>query len=58
MMMIPMEAAAVPSSDAVASVSSLIATSAGDNGGYAFPVIGIALLATLILYLSPPLADE
>lgn len=54
--MIPVE-----SMDAVSSFASnanVIATSAGDFGGYFAPVAGIGLLAALILYLSPPLASE
>jgi hypothetical protein len=55
--MISMEHADVALSQ-VASSANLIATSAGENGGYFYPVAGIAFLAALILYLSPPLADE
>jgi hypothetical protein len=33
----------------------LIATSAGENGGYFYPVAGLASIAAIILYLSPPL---
>lgn len=38
--------------------STLIATSSDDFGGAFYPVAGITLLGALILYLSPPLADE
>lgn len=55
--MLPLENMDVAISNIVSN-SNLIATSAGDNGGYFYPVAGIALLASLILYLSPPLADE
>ena len=54
--MIPMEATEIVSS--VAQNAQLIATNADEFGGYFYPVAGIALLATLILYLSPPLADN
>lgn len=57
--MIPMEAVDVAAiSQSVASSANLLATSAGENGGYFYPVAGLSLLAALILYLSPPLADE
>lgn len=42
----------------VAANANLIASTAGDFGGYFFPVIGIGALAALILFLAPPLADE
>jgi hypothetical protein len=42
----------------VASNSNMIAASVNDFGGYFYPVAGLALLATLILYLSPPLASD
>jgi hypothetical protein len=42
----------------IAANANLIATSADDNGGYFYPVAGIGLLAALILYLSPPLAQD
>jgi hypothetical protein len=54
--MIPVEATEFVSS--VAQNTNLIAATSDDFGGYVYPVIGIGLLATLILYLSPPLADE
>ena len=38
--------------------ANLIASAVADFGGYLFPVGGIGLLCALILYLSPPLADE
>jgi hypothetical protein len=43
---------------AAASSNVLLATSSSDFGGAFYPVAGIALLATLILYLSPPLSDS
>ena len=54
--MIPVEATELISS--VAQNAQLIATNADEFGGYFYPVAGIGLLATLILYLSPPLADN
>ena len=36
----------------------MIASNVGDYGGYLFPVFGLGALAALILFLSPPLADE
>lgn len=42
----------------VAQNSNVIATSAGDFGGYFYPVVGLTLLGALILYLSPPLSSE
>jgi len=41
----------------VVSSSNVLASNVGDFGGFLFPVFGIGLLAALILYLSPPLAD-
>ena len=41
-----------------AASSQMIASNVSDFGGYLFPVFGIASLAALILYLSPPLVDE
>ena len=38
--------------------ANVIATSSGDYGGAFYPVAGLVLLGALILYLSPPLADE
>ena len=38
--------------------ANLVAANVQDFGGYLFPVFGILSLAALILYLSPPLADE
>jgi hypothetical protein len=55
--MIPLENVDVALTNAIAQNSHLIATSADENGGYFYPVAGLALLAALILYLSPPLAD-
>ena len=43
---------------AVADNAMLLATDKDDFYGYVWPVAGIALLSALILYLSPPLADE
>jgi hypothetical protein len=42
----------------IASNANLIAASVEDNGGFFFPIVGLALLAATILFLSPPLADE
>jgi hypothetical protein len=42
----------------VAANANLIASTAGDFGGYFFPVIGIGAVCALILFLAPPLADE
>jgi hypothetical protein len=42
----------------VAANANLIATSAADNGGLLFPVVGIGFLAAIILFLAPPLLDE
>jgi hypothetical protein len=55
--MMPVEVVDVAVSN-VAQNANLIATSAGDFGGYFYPVAGIGILAAFILYLSPPLADE
>jgi len=41
----------------IVSSSNVLASNSGDFGGFLFPVFGIGLLAALILYLSPPLAD-
>jgi len=54
--MMPVEAADAVSS--FASNANVIATNADEFGGYFAPVAGIALLAVLILYLSPPLVDD
>jgi hypothetical protein len=54
--MIPVEAVEAVSS--FASNAQLIASSSDDFGGAFLPVAGIGLLATFILYLSPPLAGE
>ena len=43
---------------AIAQNANLIATSADDFAGYFYPAFGIAILAAIILYFSPPLADE
>jgi hypothetical protein len=42
----------------IAANANLIATSVSENGGYLFPVVGIACLAATILFLAPPLVDE
>jgi hypothetical protein len=42
----------------IAQSTQLIATSNGDFGGAFFPVLGLASLGALILFLAPPLADE
>jgi hypothetical protein len=55
--MMPVENVDVAMSSVVSN-SQMIASSVGDFGGYFYPVAGLALLAALILYLSPPLADE
>ena len=44
--------------NSVATTSNMIATAAADNGGYFFPVVGLAALAATILFLAPPLVDE
>ena len=41
----------------VAQNANLIASNVQDFGGYLFPVFGILALASLILFLAPPLAD-
>jgi len=58
MKMMPMETVTDLASSVVAQNANLIATSADDFAGYSYPVIGIACLAAIILYFSPPLADE
>ena len=45
-------------SSQVASTSNMVASSVGDFGGYAWPVVGLGAIAALILYLAPPLVDE
>jgi len=55
--MLPVETVDIAISS-IASNAQLIATSSDDFGGAFIPVAGIALLATFILYLSPPLAGE
>lgn len=42
----------------IAQNANLIATNSGDFGGAAFPILGLGLIAALILFLSPPLADQ
>jgi hypothetical protein len=41
----------------VSSASTLIATQAGDFGGYTIPVIGLASLAAIIALLAGPVED-
>jgi hypothetical protein len=36
----------------------LVAANEGDFGGYFFPTFGLGLLAAIIVFLAPPLADE
>lgn len=55
--MIPMESVEVAVTNVIAQNANLIATNADEFGGYFYPVAGLGLLAALILYLSPPLAD-
>jgi hypothetical protein len=55
--MVPVETA-TEIMTAVAQNTQMIATNADEFGGYFYPVAGIGLLATLILYLSPPLSDN
>lgn len=55
--MIPLEATDVAVSNIAANVN-LIAASVDDNGGFFFPIVGLGAIAALILFLSPPLADE
>ena len=55
--MIPLEGADVAVSNIAANVN-LIASSVDDNGGFFFPIVGLGAIAALILFLSPPLADE
>ena len=56
--MIPVEVVDVDAVSTMAQSSNLIASSAGDFGGYFYPIAGLGLLSALILYLSPPLVDE
>jgi hypothetical protein len=55
--MIPVEQVTDAAVSSVAQNANLIASNAGDFGGYVYPVIGLALLSALILYLSPPLSE-
>lgn len=54
--MVPVEM--VDAASNFAQNANVIATSANEFGGFFYPVAGLGLIATLILYLSPPLADE
>ena len=58
MKMIPMETVTGMANSFVAQNANLIATSSDDFAGYRFPIFGIACLAAVILFFSPPLADE
>jgi hypothetical protein len=42
---------------AVAAVTTTIATTAGDFGGYTIPIVGLFLLAATISFLAGPLED-
>lgn len=55
--MVPVENIEVVVNNVIAQNANLIATSADEFGGFFYPVAGLGLLAVLILYLSPPLAD-
>ena len=44
--------------EALTTSSNVVATSAGDFGGYFYPIAGLGLLSALILYLSPPLVGD
>jgi hypothetical protein len=51
--------APVATAEALQTVSNiLVASSEGDFGGYFFPTAGLGLLAAVIIFLAPPLADE
>lgn len=56
--MVPMETVTNLANSVVAQNANLLATSADDFAGYRFPIFGIACLAAVILFFSPPLADE
>ena len=43
---------------AVATTNNLLATAAGDNGGFFFPAAGLISVGALILYLAPPLKED
>ena len=58
MKMVPMETVTNLANSVVAQNANLLATSADDFAGYRFPIFGIACLAAVILFFSPPLADE
>eukprot|EP00527_Entomoneis_sp_CCMP2396_P009446 CAMPEP_0198139000 /NCGR_PEP_ID=MMETSP1443-20131203/2329_1 /TAXON_ID=186043 /ORGANISM="Entomoneis sp., Strain CCMP2396" /LENGTH=92 /DNA_ID=CAMNT_0043800967 /DNA_START=77 /DNA_END=355 /DNA_ORIENTATION=- len=58
MNMVPVEAIDVDAVSTFVQNANVIATSSDDFGGAFLPVAGISSLAVLILYLSPPLADE
>jgi hypothetical protein len=55
--MIPLEGVDVAVSN-IAANANMIAASVDDNGGFFFPIVGLTAVAALILFLSPPLADE
>jgi hypothetical protein len=55
--MVPLEGVDVAVSN-IAANANMIAASVDDNGGYFFPIVGLTAVAALILFLSPPLADE
>jgi hypothetical protein len=61
MLAAPSAAAAVPTyvvpSASVAS-STLIASSAGDFGGYTIPIIGLVILAATVAFLAGPVEDQ
>ncbi|KAL7579848.1 hypothetical protein ACA910_004860 [Epithemia clementina (nom. ined.)] len=56
--MVPVEAVDVDAISTIAQSTNMIASSAGDFGGYFYPILGLGLVSALILYLSPPLVDE
>lgn len=56
--MVPIEVVDVDAVTTIAQSSTMLASASGDFGGYFYPIAGIGLLGALILYLSPPLADE
>ena len=58
MKMVPLEAMDTQAVSSFAENANVIASSVDDFGGFFYPIAGLALLATLILYLSPPLSEE